>query len=145
MNYPPKEREKRSLDQRTDLIQSRPTMNYRIPCNYGTHPVITGRMTFFVYGDHTHSLQVKAVKLCETSFFSASFLLGEAWLFPVGFWATYRIWKLAVLQNEKNPQQFEALETMAANMNKHETFSGVISFEDMNFSKSTTENNSANS
>ena len=36
MNYPPKEREKRSLDQRTDLI----------PCNYGTHPVILGRMTF---------------------------------------------------------------------------------------------------
>ena len=34
---------------------------------------------------------------------------------------------------------------MAANMNEHETFSGVISFEDMNFSKSTTENNSANS
>ena len=34
---------------------------------------------------------------------------------------------------------------MAANMNEHETFSGVISFEDMNFSKSTTETNSANS
>ena len=33
---------------------------------------------------------------------------------------------------------------MAANMNIHETFSGVISFEEMNFSKSTTENNIAN-
>ena len=32
---------------------------------------------------------------------------------------------------------------MAANMNKHETFSGVISFEEKNFSKSTTENNNA--
>ena len=29
--------------------------------------------------------------------------------------------------------EFDALETMAANMNKHETFSGVISFEEMNF------------
>ena len=36
------------------------------------------------------------------------------------------------------------LETMAANMNKHETFPCVASFEEMNFSKSTTENNSAN-
>ena len=33
---------------------------------------------------------------------------------------------------------------MATNMNEHETFSGVTSFEEMNFSKSTTENNSAN-
>ena len=33
---------------------------------------------------------------------------------------------------------------MAANMNKHEIFYGVISFEEMNFSKTTTENNSAN-
>ena len=33
---------------------------------------------------------------------------------------------------------------MAANMNEPETFSGVISFEEMNFSKSATENNSAN-
>ena len=32
----------------------------------------------------------------------------------------------------------------ANNMNKHETFSGVISFEEINFSKSTTENNSTN-
>ena len=29
---------------------------------------------------------------------------------------------------------------MAANMNENKTFSGVISFEEMNFSKSTTEN-----
>ena len=29
---------------------------------------------------------------------------------------------------------------MAANMNEHETFSGVISFEEINFCKSTTEN-----
>ena len=34
---------------------------------------------------------------------------------------------------------------MAANMNEHETFSGVVSFEEINFSKSTTKNNSANS
>ena len=33
---------------------------------------------------------------------------------------------------------------MAANMNEHETFSGVISFKEMNFSKCTTENNIAN-
>ena len=33
---------------------------------------------------------------------------------------------------------------MAANMNEHETFSGFISFEDINFSHSTAENNSAN-
>ena len=33
---------------------------------------------------------------------------------------------------------------MAANMNKHETVSGVISFDEMNFSKSATENNSTN-
>ena len=33
---------------------------------------------------------------------------------------------------------------MAANMNEPETFFGVISFEEMNFSKSATENNSAN-
>ena len=33
---------------------------------------------------------------------------------------------------------------MAANMNKQETSSDNISLEDMNFSKSTTENNSAN-
>ena len=39
---------------------------------------------------------------------------------------------------------FNALETMAANMNKHETSSGVIGFEDINFSQPTTENNSAN-
>ena len=29
-------------------------------------------------------------------------------------------------------------------MNKHETVSGVISFDEMNFSKSATENNSTN-
>ena len=40
--------------------------------------------------------------------------------------------------------EFNTLETMAANMNEHKTFSGVISFEEMNFSKSTNENNSAN-
>ena len=40
--------------------------------------------------------------------------------------------------------EFDTLETMAANMNKHKTFSGVISFEEMNFFKSTNENNSAN-
>lgn len=39
---------------------------------------------------------------------------------------------------------FNALETMAANMNEHETSSGVIGFEDINFSQPTTENNSAN-
>ena len=39
---------------------------------------------------------------------------------------------------------FNAFETMAANMKEHETSSGVIGFEDMNFSQSTTENNSAN-
>ena len=33
---------------------------------------------------------------------------------------------------------------MAANMSKHETFSGIISFEEMNFSKSNTVNDSAN-
>ena len=44
----------------------------------------------------------------------------------------------------KKKTEFDALETMAANMNKHKTFSGVISFEEMNFSKSTNEKNSAN-
>ena len=44
----------------------------------------------------------------------------------------------------KKKSEFDALETMAANMNKHETFSGVISFEEMNSSKSNTENNNAN-
>ena len=39
---------------------------------------------------------------------------------------------------------FNAFETMAANMNEHETSSGVIGFEDMDFPQSTTENNSAN-
>ena len=33
---------------------------------------------------------------------------------------------------------------MAANMNEPETFFGVISFEEMSFSKSATENNSTN-
>ena len=33
---------------------------------------------------------------------------------------------------------------MAANMNKHETFSGVISFDEINFSKSTAKHNSDN-
>ena len=33
---------------------------------------------------------------------------------------------------------------MAANMNKYKTSSGVISFEDLNFSQSSTENDSAN-
>ena len=90
----------------------------------------------------TLTLQVKVVEPCQTFYFSANFLPGEVWLLPAGFWAT-DIWKLAVLQNEKNPE-FDALEIMAANMNEHKTFSGVISFEEMNFYKSTNENNSAN-
>ena len=44
----------------------------------------------------------------------------------------------------KKKLEFDTLETMAANMNKHETFSGVIGFDEINFSKSTTEHNSDN-
>ena len=44
----------------------------------------------------------------------------------------------------RKQSEFDALKTMAANMNKHETFSGAIKFEEMNFSNSATENNSAN-
>ena len=82
------------------------------------------------------TLQVKLIELCETSFFSAIFLPVEVWLLPVCFSATNK-------NNEKR-LKIDALERMAANMNKHETVSGVISFDEMNFSKSATENNSTN-
>ena len=89
----------------------------------------------------TLTLHVKFVELCETSFLSANLLPGEVWPLPAGF----------VLQTSKvgsftrwKKSEFNALETMAANMNEHETFSGFISFEDINFSQSTAENNSAN-
>ena len=90
----------------------------------------------------TLTLQVKVVELCETTLFSADFVPGEVWLWPAGFCAT-NISKVSSFTKWKK-LEFNAFETMAANMNKQETSSDNISSEDMNFSQSTIENNSAN-
>ena len=107
--------------------------------DYGTHPVITGRMTFL----STVAIVTLQVKIVKQNFFlfCKSFTWGSVTVTSrfLGYGhskiSSFTKWKKA---------EFGALETMAANMNKHEIFYGVISFEEMNFSKTTTENNSAN-
>ena len=91
----------------------------------------------------TLTLQVKVVKLSETSFcFASFFYLGKCEFYLLVF--GLQTFESQQFYKVKKKSEFGALETMAANKKEHETFSGVISFEEMNFSKSTTENNSAN-
>ena len=83
------------------------------------------------------------LQVSETSFCSMQiFYLGKCVFYLRVFGP--RTFESSQFYKVKKKSEFGPLETMAANMNKHETFSGVISFEGINFSKSTTENNSAN-
>ena len=69
------------------------------------------------------------------------FYLGKL-TFTCGF-LSYRNSKVNSFKTWRK-SKFNTFKIIAANINEHETSSGVVSFEDMNSFQSTTENNSAN-